>query len=215
MKPDYPVGYPSAWEAYRAYVNSIPGKPWKNDLPTKMSRFANRYRAASTIEVSFGFTSKTAQGYSDLLQVAMAYSTVESLEAALEEDQRILKLRSRRTRQRYLKVRLDSPEIAHWYRLDEAYKLRQALQEFLKRDGLKEQLADLVDGGSDVRPLATGVRHLAFHGLVAPGTIAYAWGERGEVAKILQGLRNLSLREPDLHFSKWVAEYCRAEGPFQ
>lgn len=145
----------------------------------------------------------------------MAYSTVESLEAALEEDQRIRQIRSKRTRQRYLKVRLDSPEIAHWYRLDEAYKLRQALQEFLKRDGLKEQLADLVDGGSDVRPLATGVRHLAFHGLVAPGTIAYARGERGEVAKILQRLRNLSLSETDLHFSKWVAEYCRAEGPFQ
>ena len=33
------------------------------------------------MEVSFGFTSDTAQGYSDLLQVALSYSTVESLEA--------------------------------------------------------------------------------------------------------------------------------------
>ncbi|WJY68986.1 hypothetical protein CAURIS_10575 [Corynebacterium auris] len=215
MKPDYPVGYPSAWGVYTDYVDSLPGKPWKNDLPTKVSRFANRYRAASTMEVSFGFTSDTAQGYSDLLQVAMSYSTVESLEAALDEDQRIRRIRSKRTRQRYLKVRLDSPEIAHWYRLDEAIKLRKALEDFLKRDELKKQLSDLVEGGSDVRPLATGIRHLAFHGLVAPGTIAYARGDRGEVAKILKGLRSLSLREADLHFSKWVTECSRPEGPFR
>lgn len=209
MTNSYPVGYPSDWRAFVSYVDSLSGRPWKQDLNTSVSRFANRYRAASTMAISFETDTSAFRGYADLLQLAMAYSTLEALEGALKFDSRVSTLASKRSREKYLRVSLCSEELADLYRGYEATKLRKALQQYVKRNELRETLAGLSDGGSDVKPLVQGIRHLAFHGLVAPATIAYEWGKNGEVQKLLRGLHSLTLRAADGHFTKWVAEFCQ------
>ena len=209
METRFTVGYPSAWRAYSGYVSDLPGKAWKEDLHTSMSRFANRYRAASSVEISFGFDTSASRGYADLLKLAMAYSTLEALEGALKADPSIASLSSKKSRERYLRVKINSQELADLYRGFESTKLRKALQQHLSRRELKDRLSELSGRGADVRPLVQGIRHLAFHGLVAPGTIAYEWRENGEVQQLLRGLHGLTLLAVDTHFTKWVTDFCR------
>lgn len=206
------IGYPAAWRAYLAYVNDLPGRPWQDNLHSSLSRFGSRYRAASSMRVDFAIDTNAFRGYSDLLEAAMAYSALEALERALEQDPKISRLRGKRAQQKFLEVKLASDELSCMFRSREATKLRQALQTFLTDDKHRAKLRTLADGGSGIRPLVKGIRHLAFHGLVAPSTIAYGWSDKDTIEGLLVGLKYETLAATDTHFTMWVEEFCRPDG---
>lgn len=212
MGPSYTVGYPAAWNAYEGYVESLPGKPWKSELHLSMSRFGGRYRAASCMHIRFDEDTNAFRGYADLIQVAMSYSALEALERGLKRDSRIAELRGKRAKSKYLDRQIVSEELTGLFRSRQATKLRRAVQIHLNDEGLKTKLLTLASRGSDIKPLVKGVRHLTFHGLVAPSSIAYGWSPEGTVETLLRGLRSETLYATDALFSKWVMDFCQPEG---
>ncbi len=191
------------WGAFTVLVNY---NEWPWDGPNADVARANaRYVAASNMSVTFGETFKdaTASGYEDIFRAAMAYSALEMLEKSLKNHSTSYGDWIDSSPPAALPV--NSSVCANDFRTDGCVRLRQALDTHVSSTSLKNELSTLASSGYDVRPLAKGVRHLAFHGVLSPGTIGYGdTGNKAAVMRVLQELRQVLLRSADEQFTTWV-----------
>lgn len=171
-----------------------------------LSRFNARYRAAKSMTITFEYIGEvTGQGYADILGVGFAYSALEALLNGIERSDAA---REAEIVPKFPSIMVDAPRVAELFRASECERLRKALQKHLnpkRSKSVKDDLNALEMQGADVLPLAKGIRHLAFHGVFAPGTVGYGNSGKGSVVqKLLQELRLEILRASDEHFTAWV-----------
>ncbi len=184
---------------------------WVNDQWTWDKRFGNfgranaRYVAAANVSLSFGNSLKeiTANGYEDILRVAMAYSALEMLEKAQKEF--FQKYSVDGGDLHFFPATVRSSACVTAFREEGSVRFREALDENLDSAALKNDLVSLQSEGHDVRCVAKGVRHLAFHGVLSPGTIGYGdSGKKASVKRVLDELYPVVLCAADDHFATWA-----------
>lgn len=180
---------PTNWKRFVDSVEENGG--WEEERNQAFSRFAARFGFASSVSITNpNLTDQTAEGYADILRVALSYSALEALEKAFEEYE------GNQDR----KVSVYSPEVAELFRSESAERLRKSFQSHLTGEKLRTSLKELAESGQDVRPLAQATRHLAFHGTMSPGTAGYRKGV-GEMFKLLAAE---VLGQTDKNFSDWL-----------
>lgn len=189
----------SAWNDFSEYVSDH-CLEWGETANAKLSRANARYRAAKDMEISFpGYRDTTADGYSDLLRVSVAYSALEVLDKAISAHVK----------------EFESPSIGYIRLIDERLadscenrvysRLFDSLENNLSSSHLKAEVRDLHSGNSetgDITCLVKSIRHLTFHGQFTPATIGYKTGN--EVHSLMSDLRGMTLAEVDSYFCKWV-----------
>ena len=190
---------PESWASFNQFLKSL-DEPCREKVRGSFPRFQARYRAARSMEITFdGYaTEDTPAGYVAILKCGMAYSVLESLEKSIGASSCI-------PGPIYCQeVRVESSKLANYFREAGSKQLRNALSKHLKKASLREKIKDLESSGNDVRPLAEGIRHLAFHGISTPGTIGYRRkGKNASVAELLDELPGVVLDATDSHFTRW------------
>ncbi|MCG7297996.1 MULTISPECIES: hypothetical protein [Brevibacterium] len=195
---------PKSWDLFNEFLEGLEDRR-QEEIRGAFPRFQARYRAARSMKIELdGYvTEDTPSGYVAIVHCGMAYSVLESLEKAINGYAKIAKCEPDNSHRR---VRVESPEIANYYRADGSKRLRDAMKKHLDSNKLVAKLTELEVSGDDVTPLAAGIRHLAFHGVFTPGTIGYKrMGKNASVAKLMNQLPAAILDATDDHFTTWCA----------
>ncbi|MDQ1247397.1 MAG: hypothetical protein QG597_1767 [Actinomycetota bacterium] len=181
---------PTAWRQYRRLVSA--GTLTEN---SGLNRFAARFSMAHQLtDVSFtNLRPEVAKGYTEGLRVALGYSALESLEAALKGQ---LDATS-----------VSSVDLAGRFRHDRAGRLRLLLLENLTNKSLLGRIERLYGNPdeADVRCVAQGLRHLVFHGIFTPHGAGF---DRSiQIRTFVSDLAVAMLSATDARFTQWVATH--------
>lgn len=194
------TSYPTHWSDFE---KSVGPQGWRGDTNPHgtFSRFSARYRAAQSYAgASFpDHSDEIANAYSAMIGVGLAYSALESLARAeahvpgqgQPSNQAIGEMA------RTFSV-LDS-QLALDFRT-RPYFAKQLIRFTNKQ--LAARILQCQEGDDDLRPVAEGVRHLAFHGVLSPGT---AGGTR--ISVFFEELRKATLRTTDQEFTRWFTAH--------
>lgn len=178
------------------------GLTWEAPHLAALSRAHARVRVARHIEVSFGdrLADATGEGYQAIFRVAMAYAALEAVADAIWRD------REFEPRLKAHQINVTSEECAETFRKSGCERFRSALTSYLTSPRLITDVKALMETGTNVSPIAQGVRHLAFHGVFTPGTISYkrGGGAGAHVRDTLNLLHGSVLESIDSYFDSWL-----------
>jgi hypothetical protein len=186
--------HPHAWGRY-IKAPSVAGKP-----TGEFARFCARYSLASALKgvTLKGVSGPTAEAYSSALGVALAYSSLESLNKA--------------THRRGAQHVIGDEALARRYRSTSLSKLRFHLESTADSVSLRARLAAVSDlDDDDVMPVAKALRHAVFHG----DFTAYGAGaaKSKTVRNFLDNLKEALLLTADVQFELYLDRH--AIGPWE